>query len=119
MYRNHRIMGLTVSLGKCVANQTVIPSGISLLKAHCSRAIPSLKQRICGKSLPQEKLVITKVERLSRQGGRLALPGLELVYVWNGFNIIGRSPKLVEAMLELVNKEKERLKATNGKSLNI
>ena len=130
--------GLTENVGNCVANQTRFPSGISFLKdlffsqyqlivglfnnntaKNGSRAIPSLKQRICGKSLPQEKLAITKVERLSRQGGRLALPGLELVYVWNGFNIIGRSPRLVEAMLELVNKEKERLKATNGKSLNI
>ena len=75
-----------------------------------------MKQRICGKSLPQEKFAITKVDRLARQGGRLALPGLELVYVWNGFNIIGRSPRLVEAMLELVNEEKERLKNANGKS---
>ena len=55
------------------------------------------------------------MDRLERQGGRLALPGLELVYVWNGFNIIGKSPRLVEAMLELVNEEKERLKKANGK----
>ena len=55
------------------------------------------------------------MDRLERQGGRLALPGLELVYVWNGFNIIGKSPRLVEAMLELVNEEKERLKTANGK----
>ena len=88
----------------------------SITAQNRCRAIPSLKQRICGKSLPQEKFAITKVDRLSRQGGRLALPGLELVYVWNGFNIIGRSPRLVEAMLELVNEEKERLKNANGKS---
>ena len=71
---------------------------------------------MCGKSLPQEKFAISKVERLSLRG-RLALPALELAYVWNGFNIFGKSRRLVQAMLDLVAEEKERLKARSGRSI--
>ena len=52
-------------------------------------AVPGLKQRIAGKSLPMEKYAIRKAERFLKQGGRLTLPGLELIYLWNGFKIVG------------------------------
>ena len=59
-------------------------------------AIPGLKQRIAGKSLPMEKFAIRKAERWVAQDGQLILPGLELVYLWNGFGIMGLDYTRVE-----------------------
>ena len=58
--------------------------------------IPGLKQRIAGKSLPMEKFAIRKAERWLAQDGQLTLPGLELVYLWNGFSIMGLEYSRVE-----------------------
>ena len=47
------------------------------------------------------------------QGNRLTLPALELIYVWNGFSIIGKKPELlcplqaiVENTLTVIEKNK-------------
>ena len=76
-------------------------------------SIPGLKQRIAGKSLPMEKYAIRKAERWTAQGRRLTLPGLELVYLWNGFSIMGldyaRAERFfvtVEAEMEAVTKRR-------------
>lgn len=64
--------------------------------------VPKLKQRIAGKSVPIEKFAVCKAKRYSTQGGRLTLPGLELLYVWNGFAIIGKNKSLLEPFVNLV-----------------
>ncbi|XP_005096921.3 tetratricopeptide repeat protein 39B [Aplysia californica] len=61
--------------------------------------VPRLKQRIAGKSLPFEKFAVAKSQRYFQQGNYLILPALELIYVWNGFNIIGKNQKLLGEML--------------------
>jgi len=77
--------------------------------------IPGLKQRIAGKSLPMEKFAIRKAERWSAQGGRLTLPGLELVYLWNGFSIMGLDYARVEQYYVVVEMEmKEAENRRNG-----
>ena len=77
--------------------------------------IPGLKQRIAGKSLPMEKFAIRKAERWSAQGGRLTLPGLELVYLWNGFSIMGLQYTRVEQYYIVVEQEmKEAEKRRTG-----
>ena len=72
-------------------------------------SVPGLKQRIAGKSLPMEKFAIRKSERWIKQGGRLTLPGLELVYLWNGFTILGLHYKLVEQFCVVIEEEMERI----------
>ena len=67
-------------------------------QAELMEAVPGLKQRIAGKSLPMEKYAGRKAERWHKQGGRLLVPGLELVYLWNGFSILGKQYSLVEAV---------------------
>lgn len=75
--------------------------------------VPSLKQKIAGKSLPMEKFAIRKSERFLEQGEFLTLPALELIYVWNGFKILGKSWDMIEPMYDLV--EKSLTQAEAGK----
>ncbi|XP_050401579.2 tetratricopeptide repeat protein 39B [Patella vulgata] len=64
--------------------------------------VPNLKQRIAGKSLPFEKFAVAKTLRYAEQKERLTLPALELIYVWNGFNIIGQKMSLLDPMLTII-----------------
>ncbi|XP_034270958.1 tetratricopeptide repeat protein 39A isoform X1 [Pantherophis guttatus] len=65
------------------------------------RAVPSLKLKIAGKSLPTEKFAIRKSRRyLSPNPIPLPVPVLEMMYIWNGYAVIGKSPDLTENMLE-------------------
>ena len=63
--------------------------------------IPKWKQRIAGKSIPIEKFAVDKAQRFIEQGNYLVLPGIELIYVSNGFKILGQSSSLIEPILEL------------------
>ncbi|KAI8509645.1 Tetratricopeptide repeat protein 39B [Branchiostoma belcheri] len=65
------------------------------------RQVPVLKQRIAGKSLPIEKFAVDKSARYEEHQS-LVLPGYELIYVWNGFTILGRRRELVEPVLTRV-----------------
>ncbi|KAH9523775.1 Tetratricopeptide repeat protein 39B, partial [Bulinus truncatus] len=64
--------------------------------------VPRLKQRIAGKSLPFEKFAVAKSQRYFQQGNYLILPALELIYVWNGYSIVGKNKQLLEKMLVMV-----------------
>jgi len=63
--------------------------------------VPQLRQRIAGKSIPLEKFVARKARKFQEQGGRLALPALELAYI---FLAIGRAPRdvVTTKMLPLI-----------------
>ncbi|KAK7501102.1 hypothetical protein BaRGS_00007587 [Batillaria attramentaria] len=74
-------------------------------KAHLKflfSEVPRLKQRIAGKSLPFEKFAVAKAKRYMEQNEYLTLPAVELIYVWNGFNIVGKRRPLLEPMLMIV-----------------
>jgi hypothetical protein len=62
------------------------------------RDVPKYKQRIAGYSIPLEKFVIKKSEKCLAQGNQLLLPGLELVYIWNGFMVLAQRPDLLDAV---------------------
>lgn len=84
-------------------------------------SVPKLKQKIAGKSLPMEKFAIRKAERFGKQNGRLVLPALELIYLWNGFKIIGRQYSAVEKFYvlieaEMVEAEERRKRKTAGQN---
>ncbi|KAJ7080170.1 hypothetical protein B0H15DRAFT_857139 [Mycena belliarum] len=72
--------------------------------------VPGLRQKIAGKSIPLEKFVSRKARRFLSQGGRLALPALELSYVF--FAIAHAPRRVVEAhMLPAVRAALARLAA--------
>ncbi|GAB1288604.1 Tetratricopeptide repeat protein 39B [Apodemus speciosus] len=80
------------------------------------RQVDGLKQRIAGKSLPTEKFAVRKARRYSPPSGvpgKLVLPALEMMYVWNGFSIVGKRNDLSENLLVTVEKAEEALQNQN------
>ena len=64
--------------------------------------VPSLKLRVAGKSLPMEKFAISKANRFLEQGNYLVLPVLEITYVWNHFDIFGKSEIMTKNVDEMI-----------------
>ncbi|BHF81908.1 Tetratricopeptide repeat protein 39B [Sparganum proliferum] len=73
--------------------------------------VPQMVQRIAGKSLPIEKFAMRKSKRYFEQGKRLTLPGLELMYLWNGFKLVYNKADVLEKFLLLVEFKLNRLLA--------
>ncbi len=48
------------------------------------------------------------------KGGRLVLPGLELVYLWHGFSVIGQKYHLVERFFLLIEETQEQVGTIKG-----
>lgn len=76
------------------------------------RRLPDFKQRIGGQSLPIEDFAIHKAKKYFDKNGCLFLPGLELVYIWNGFKVLNNRPDLVKPIKELVEHSLRQLKLT-------
>ncbi|KAJ7588059.1 hypothetical protein C8J56DRAFT_827293 [Mycena floridula] len=60
--------------------------------AKLMEQVPQLRQKIAGKSIPLEKLVARKARKFLKQSHRLALPALELAYLFLG---IAHAPRHV------------------------
>ncbi|XP_013189458.1 tetratricopeptide repeat protein 39B [Amyelois transitella] len=69
------------------------------------------KQRIAGKSLPMEKFMIRRCARYQAQGGQLILPAIELLCLWNMFNILAKNKNGVQNVLKLIEVTRDRLEA--------
>ncbi|KAJ2954346.1 hypothetical protein O0L34_g2605 [Tuta absoluta] len=65
------------------------------------------KQRIAGKSLPMEKFMIRRCLRYSAQGGRLLLPGVELLCVWSMLPTLARHHTSAHHVLKLIEGARE------------
>ncbi|KZW03062.1 hypothetical protein EXIGLDRAFT_728589 [Exidia glandulosa HHB12029] len=77
--------------------------------ASILETIPSLLNRIGGKSIPVEKFVARKARKFQSQGGRLLLPGVELAYF---FSALAHSPAHVlrDRVLPVVDVEVDKHK---------
>ncbi|KAG6936486.1 tetratricopeptide repeat domain 39B [Chelydra serpentina] len=81
------------------------------------RQVEGLRQRIAGKSIPTEKLAVRKARRYTgAQPVKLILPALEMMYVWNGFTIVGKRADLTESLLITIEKEETTLKNQTSKN---
>ncbi|KAA0714234.1 Tetratricopeptide repeat protein 39A [Triplophysa tibetana] len=74
------------------------------------RQVPGLKQKIAGKSLPTEKFAIRKARRYNSENHiPLPAPPLEMMYIWNGYTVIGKHKDLTEGILETLNEAQQRI----------
>ncbi|XP_038234834.1 tetratricopeptide repeat protein 39A-like [Dermochelys coriacea] len=74
------------------------------------RQVSSFKQKIAGKSPPTEKFAIRKARRY--KGSRpipLPVPALEMMYMWNGFTVLGKQRELLEGTLETLTQAEKKL----------
>uniref|UniRef100_A0A4W5Q8P8 Tetratricopeptide repeat protein 39B n=1 Tax=Hucho hucho TaxID=62062 RepID=A0A4W5Q8P8_9TELE len=75
------------------------------------RQVESLRMRIAGKSIPTEKFAAKKAQRYSAATPvTLVIPAVEMIYVWNGFTIVGKRPELTERILVTIEKAEEQLR---------
>ncbi|XP_072534701.1 tetratricopeptide repeat protein 39B-like isoform X2 [Salminus brasiliensis] len=75
------------------------------------RQVDSLRLRFAGKSVPTEKFAARKARRYnSSNPKKLVIPALEMMYVWNGFTIVGKRPALTQDILTTIEKAEEDLK---------
>ncbi|XP_040819431.1 tetratricopeptide repeat protein 39B isoform X1 [Ochotona curzoniae] len=86
------------------------------------RQVEGLKQRIAGKSLPTEKFAVRKARRYSPSlpaPVKLVLPALEMMYVWNGFSIVGKRKDLSENLLITVEKAEAALQKESASEYSV
>ncbi|XP_070303690.1 tetratricopeptide repeat protein 39A-like [Salvelinus sp. IW2-2015] len=77
------------------------------------RQVHGLKQKIAGKSLPTEKFAIRKARRyLTENPVTLPAPPLEMMYIWNGYTIIGKHKDLTEGMLKTLDEAQAKLESS-------
>ncbi|KAF1385716.1 hypothetical protein PFLUV_G00110680 [Perca fluviatilis] len=77
------------------------------------RQVPGLKQKIAGKSLPTEKFAIRKARRyLAENPIPLPAPPLEMMYIWNGYTVIGKHKDLTEGMLKTLDEAQTNLESS-------
>ncbi|XP_071799750.1 tetratricopeptide repeat protein 39B-like isoform X1 [Asterias amurensis] len=74
--------------------------------------VPEYKQRVAGKSIPFEKFAIQKSKKFLEHGTVNTLAGLELIYTWNGFIIIGKKDELVVPVVDIIEKTIRELNKT-------
>ncbi|XP_062871442.1 tetratricopeptide repeat protein 39B isoform X2 [Trichomycterus rosablanca] len=75
------------------------------------RQVEGLKQRLAGKSIPTEKFAMRKARRYSGTNPvKLVIPALEMMYVWNGFTIVGKRADVTEALLITIERAEEQLR---------
>ncbi|KAM8972496.1 tetratricopeptide repeat protein 39A-like [Pelodytes ibericus] len=84
-------------------------------EAELFRLVPSLKQKIAGKSPPTEKYAIRKARRYqAKEPVPLPVPALEMMYLWNGFSVLGKDAQLTEDALNTLCLAESRLHEEPG-----
>ncbi|XP_076004142.1 tetratricopeptide repeat protein 39B-like [Genypterus blacodes] len=79
--------------------------------ADLFKQVDGLRLRIAGKSIPTEKFAAKKAQRYSSpKPVKLVVPALEMMYMWNGFTVVGKRPALTESILTTLEEAEEQLR---------
>ncbi|XP_013133396.1 PREDICTED: tetratricopeptide repeat protein 39B-like isoform X4 [Papilio polytes] len=73
------------------------------------KAAPLYRQKIAGKSLPMEKWVLMKCSRYTAQGGRLMMPAMELLCLWNLMSALAADVPTLHYLLKKIDNASETL----------
>ncbi|XP_072239930.1 tetratricopeptide repeat protein 39B-like [Leuresthes tenuis] len=74
------------------------------------RQVDGFRVRIAGKSIPTEKFAAKKARRYSSPNPvKLVVPALEMMYVWNGFTVVGKRPELTQNILSTLERAEKQL----------
>ncbi|XP_029441384.1 tetratricopeptide repeat protein 39A-like [Rhinatrema bivittatum] len=88
------------------------PRPLGEQEADLFRQVSSLKQKIAGKTPPTEKFAVRKARRYkAKEPVGLPVPALEMMYMWNGFSVLGKQPKLTETILGILVEAEQKLQA--------
>ncbi|XP_034490295.1 tetratricopeptide repeat protein 39B-like isoform X2 [Drosophila innubila] len=79
--------------------------------------VVTYKQKIAGKSLPMEKFMSKRALRYKIQNGRLVLPLIELMYLWNMFKFIGKEYQIADGILQVIDTEFHNFKRIESTGL--
>ncbi|KAJ3035838.1 hypothetical protein HDV00_003373 [Rhizophlyctis rosea] len=63
--------------------------------------VPKLRRKVAGRSIPIEKFIARKTRKFTLQQNRLLLPHLEILYIFNGLDII--PPDVIPTHLTAIN----------------
>ncbi|XP_015786622.1 tetratricopeptide repeat protein 39B [Tetranychus urticae] len=69
------------------------------------KQVPKSMRRVAGKSIYLEKSLVKRSQLYFLEGETLLLPVMELFYIWNIFPILGKCPKMLDRLLQTVEKE--------------
>lgn len=78
-----------------------------------------MRRRIGGKTVPIEKLAIYMSNKYFRRGKALILPILEIFYFFNIYSHTGGREELLNPLIELIEKEENKLPTDAGKRTNV
>ncbi|XP_033822695.2 tetratricopeptide repeat protein 39B-like isoform X1 [Periophthalmus magnuspinnatus] len=82
------------------------------------RQVDGLRMRIAGKSIPTEKFAAKKADRYNSSNPvELVVPALEMIYVWNGFTVVGKRPELTEGFLSSLKTAEQKLNDSKNPSV--
>uniref|UniRef100_A0AAY4AV61 Tetratricopeptide repeat protein 39B n=1 Tax=Denticeps clupeoides TaxID=299321 RepID=A0AAY4AV61_9TELE len=74
------------------------------------RQVEGLRLKFAGKSVPSEKFAVRKARRYNAPNPvKLVIP-LEMMYMWNGFHLVGKRPDLTVNFLVTIEKAEEQLR---------
>ncbi|CAL9700036.1 unnamed protein product [Knipowitschia caucasica] len=81
------------------------------------RQVDGFRMRIAGKSIPTEKFAAKKADRYNSPNPvKLVVPALEMIYVWNGFTVVGKRPDLTQSFLSTLTSAEQDLKESQNPS---
>ncbi|XP_039628577.1 tetratricopeptide repeat protein 39A [Polypterus senegalus] len=84
------------------------------------RQVPTFKQKIAGKSPPTEKFAIRKARRYKASSPvKLPVPVLEMMYIWNGFTMVGKCRVLTDGILETLLDAERLLQSTPANEYSV
>ena len=79
------------------------------------RKVPTLMRKVGGKVPVLEAFAINRAERFLAQGNRLVVPLVEMMYLFNGFNMIQKRKDLLQAFDSLIADCRPKLGSISGR----